>query len=87
MKGLNAKKVGLAFGFFFSGWHLGWIVLILIGFAQPLLDFIFWAHMISNPYQITGFNITQALTLVIITFIFGYLVGWIFSWIWNKLQK
>jgi hypothetical protein len=43
--------------------------------------------MISNPYQVTGFNITQSAILIIVTFIFGYIGGWIFAWLWNKMHN
>jgi hypothetical protein len=43
----NRNKVGLAIGALVGGWHLVWSLLVLIGWAQPILDFIFWAHMIK----------------------------------------
>jgi len=87
MKELHAQKVALVFGIFLSGWHLIWSLLILIGVAQPLLNFVFWMHMIVNPYQVTGFSLTQAVTLIIITFAVGYVGGWIFALLWNKMHK
>lgn len=84
---LNSSKTALTLGVLFSGVHIAWSVLILIGLAQPLLDFIFWAHMVANPYQVTGFNIISVVVLVVVTFGVGYLVGWMFSWIWNRLYK
>lgn len=84
---LKTQKVALSVGLFLGGWHVLWSVLILIGLAQPLLDFVFWMHMIANPYHVTGFALGQSLTLIIITFLFGYLCGWIFAWLWNKLHK
>lgn len=87
MKELNEKKVALTVGLFISGWHLIWSLFIIIGLAQILLDFIFWAHMISNPYQITGFTLTQSLILIIVTFVLGCLGGFIFAKVWNKTYK
>lgn len=87
MKELNTQKVALVFGFFLGGWHVLWSLLILLSFAQPLMDFIFWAHMIANPYHVTGFTLTQAVTLILVTFAVGYVLGWVFAWLWNKLHR
>lgn len=87
MKELNVQQVAMVTGCFLGGWHVVWSVLVLIGLAQPLMDFIFWVHMINNPYQVTPFTFTQSLTLIIVTFVVGYIGGWIFGWLWNKLHR
>ncbi len=87
MKKLHENKVALTVGLFFSGCHLVWSLLIAIGLAQILMDFVFWAHMIANPYIITGFTLTQSLTLIIVTFIIGYIGGFIFAKVWNTMHK
>ena len=87
MKELHTQKVALTVGVFIGGWHLVWSLLILIGLAQPLLNFIFWLHMLANPYQVTGFDITQALLLIIVTFSVGYAGGWVFATLWNTMHK
>lgn len=87
MKQLHAQKVALVVGVFLGGWHLAWSLLVILGLAQPLLDFVFWMHMIANPYRVTGFTLTQSLTLIIVTFIFGYILGFVFAWLWNMMHK
>lgn len=84
---LKVQKTALVLGVFFGLVHVMWSVLVLLGFAQPLMDFIFWAHMIVNPYHVTGFTLTQSIVLIIVTFGVGYLVGWFFAVLWNKLHK
>lgn len=84
---LNPSKVALTTGFLLGGWHLAWSILVALGLAQPLLDFIFGIHMIANPYQVTGFDITKAGMLIVITFLVGYVVGYIFANIWNSVHK
>lgn len=87
MKELNEKKVALTLGLFLGGWHLVWSVLIVLGFAQPLLNFIFWIHMLTTPVQVTGFELTKSAILTVVTFIVGYGVGFIFAKIWNKVHR
>lgn len=87
MKKLSENKVALAVGLFVSGCHLVWSLLIILGLAQPLLDFIFWAHMMVNPYRITGFTLTQSLILVVITFVVGYIGGFVFAKVCNATHK
>ncbi len=84
---LNPSKVALTLGVLVGGGHLGWSVLVALGLAQGLLDFIFWAHMIANPYQVIGFDATKVGTLVVITFAVGYGVGYIFASVWNKINR
>jgi len=83
---LNTSKVALTLSLLIGGAHVGWSVLVALGLSQSLMDFVFWAHMVANPYQVTGFNITQAGVLVVVTAGVGYGVGWIFATVWNKVH-
>jgi len=87
VKELNEDKVALTIGLFIGGWHLVWSLLIIIGLAQVFLDFIFWAHMIANPYKVTGFTLTQSLILIFATFVIGYIGGFVFAKVWNTTHK
>jgi len=70
-----------------AGWHLLWSLLVLLGWAQPLLDFIFWAHMIKSIYVVKAFDPIAALTLIVIAFISGYAFGFVGAILWNKLHS
>lgn len=83
---LDVKKTALTVGLFLGGWHLVWSILILIGLAQTLLDFVFWMHMITPPYHVTGFTLTQSGILIVVTFAIGYVGGWAFAWVWNRMH-
>lgn len=87
MKQLNPTKTALAFGLFFGGWHVVWSVLVLLGFAQTILNFIFWAHMVSSPLKTTGFSFMQSAVLISVTFVVGFVGGFIFAKLWNWLHK
>lgn len=87
MKALDTKKIAMTFGLLLGGWHLVWSILIFIGVAQAVIDFVFWIHMLSVPIQVTAFTYTQSLLLIIVTFVIGYAVGWIFALVWNKIHR
>lgn len=70
-----------------GGWHLLWSLFVVIGWAQPILDFIFWAHMIKPVYFVKPFDPAAATTLIVITAAIGYLFGFFGAVIWNKLHR
>jgi hypothetical protein len=83
----NPNKVGLVVGALIGGWHLLWALLVLLGWAQPIIDFIFWAHMIQPVYVVKPFNPLAAITLIVITAVLGYVFGFAGALIWNKLHR
>lgn len=84
---INPNKAGLALGFFFGGWHLLWSLLVALGWAQPLIDFIFWIHFIKPVYVIEPFNVGIALLLVAVTASIGYAIGCTFGLLWNRIHR
>jgi len=84
---MNQRRVGLVLGSFAGLVHLIWGVLIALGFAQPLLDFIYRMHSLNNPFTVGSFDLMRSLGLVIVTFLVGYVVGYAFAHLWNKLHK
>lgn len=84
---INANKVGLVFAAIIAGWHVCWSLLILMGWAQPFIDFIFWAHMIRSIYIVKPFDPVAALTLVGVTAAMGYVMGYFGAIVWNKLHR
>ena len=74
-------------GSFFAIFHLGWLILVAIGSAKPLIDFVLMLHHISFSYAIASFSLIPAIGLLIFTFVAGYIFGWIFAAVWNALKK
>jgi hypothetical protein len=68
-------------------WHLLWSLLVALGWAQGLINFIFWIHFIRPVYIIENFEIGRALLLIAVTSAIGYSVGWSFAMLWNKFHK
>ncbi|MGE5212627.1 MAG: hypothetical protein ACM3NN_02915 [Nitrospirota bacterium] len=82
----NPNKVGLVIAMLMGSWHVAWSLLVLIGWAQPILDFIFWAHMIKPVYLVKSFDPTAAVALIVITSVIGYVFGLAGAVIWNRLH-
>jgi len=86
MTHLDCHRTGLVVGLFIGGWHVIWSALVGIGWGQPLIDFILWAHMVHLPYVVGPFEIAAAVTLIVVTAVAGYAMGWVFAFIWNRLH-
>ena len=84
---MNTHKVALAVGAFAGLWHLTWSVLIALGLAEHLLNFVFRMHSLNNPYIVMPFNLGRSVGLVVTTFVIGYAVGTIFATIWNSIHS
>lgn len=82
----DKNKAGLVSGALLGGFHLVWTILVATGFAQAIYEFVLWAHMIHISIVIGPFDITAAVTLVIMTSIIGYVVGYVSAWVWNKVH-
>jgi hypothetical protein len=74
-------------GALIGSWHFVWSLLVGIGWAQPIIDFIFWAHMIKPVYVVKSFNLAATVTLIAITALIGYMFGFVGGVIWNKLHR
>jgi hypothetical protein len=84
---MDTKKFALALGSFVGVMHLMWAILVAIGFAGPLLNFIYEMHFLQIPFSIAPFSFGRALSLIVVSFAVAYAVGIIFGTIWNKVHK
>jgi hypothetical protein len=87
MTTLQPQKVGLALGSMVGLLHLVWSLIVAIGLAQPLVDFILKVHMVEAKHTILPFSFWSALTLVVVTFLIGYVVGYVFAVVWNRVNE
>ncbi len=87
MTTINPNKAGLVVGLILGGWHLLWALLVAVGLAQLLVDFIFWIHFFQRIIVVEPFDFTRALILVAVTTAIGYAIGYVFSVLWNRLHK
>ena len=84
---VDKNKAGLVFGALLGGFHLLWSLLVLFGIAQPIYNFILWAHMIHLALTIGPFSFTAAATLVVFTAVMGYVLGYVGAWVWNRVYR
>ena len=84
---LNAKRTGFALATMGAVFHLVWSILVALGLAQPLMDFIVRIHMLETADRVTDFSLSNAVLLIIVTSIIWGVFGYVFATIWNKLQK
>jgi hypothetical protein len=84
MKRVRPHIIGLVFAAFLAMWHTLWSLLVAVGVAQPVIDFVFRLHMITPPYKIAEFHLSTAVGLVLVTAGIGYLAGWAIGLIWNR---
>jgi len=84
---INPKKSALTFALLLGGLHVVWSVFVGFGWAQAMVNFSLWAHMISLPIVIKAFDFTASITVVIVASMVGYLIGHIFAKIWNRLHR
>jgi hypothetical protein len=83
---ISVGKSGLVLGVVMGGYHLCWSALVAAGWAQAVIDFVFWMHFIKPVFVVESFDIVRALILVGVTGAIGGLFGSIFAWIWNALH-
>jgi hypothetical protein len=84
---MNVCKAGLVLGFVLGGWHLCWSILVASGWAQSVIDFVFWMHFIKPVYVIEPFAIARAAILIVATAGLGFVIGSVFALVWNALHK
>ena len=84
---INAGKAGLVLGAVLGGWHLCWSILVAAGWAQPVINFVFWMHFIKPIYVIEPFEFVRAVILIVVTGGVGFVIGWVFALIWNALHR
>ena len=80
-------RFGLIFALFMAACHTVWAALVAVGWAQPVIDFLFWIHFIQPPYTIAPFAIWIAIVLVTVVSAIGFAIGYVFAFIWDRIGR
>ena len=49
---MSLFRTSMIGGLCLASLHFCWLILVLTGLAQPLLDLIFTLHMLNSPFQV-----------------------------------
>lgn len=85
MERIGVNRAGLTLAVVLAGLHVIWGVLVAIGVAQPLVDFVFRIHMMEADAVVGEFAFGPAILLLLVTAAVGYGVGVALALAWNML--
>jgi hypothetical protein len=84
---INPLKAGVTFGALLGGCHFFWSLLVALGGAQSLIDFLFWMHFIQPAFVVQPFSAAAAAALIVFMFIAGFVTAFLFAVLWNRLHR
>ena len=84
---MNLFRTSVIGGFCLASLHFCWALLVALGLAQPLMDFIFKLHMLNSPFLVQPFSLSLAAGLIGITFLIGCFYGAVFHFIKKRFTS
>ena len=87
MNRLRPMRTGGELALIAGVFHFCCAIMIAMGIAQPLLNWVFRLHMITPPYIVEEFAPLRAVGLVIYSSIMGFVTGAGFAWVWNRMHR
>ena len=85
MRQISVSRAAAAVGIVAAAWHAVWVLLVGLGWAKSVLDFIFELHFIKLSYALAPFSALAGMLLITLGFCGGALIGAIFAVAWNGL--
>lgn len=87
MRHLSMANAAVAVGTVFAAWHITWVILVGVGWATEVLNFILELHFLKVDFKLSPYSAFTAFSLVVLTFCVGALLGAIFALVWNWLTN
>ena len=87
MRHISPARAAIGVGTVIGLYHLLWVTIVALGWAQSGLDFILRLHFIELDLTIAPFAFATAASLIVLTFTLGALFGFIFALVWNWLGR
>jgi hypothetical protein len=84
---ITPHRAGLVLATLLGGWHLLWALLVAVGWAQAVLNFVFWIHFLNSPYTVVPFHAGIAVILILVTATLGYVIGYVLAVLWNWIHR
>lgn len=84
---MNLFRTSVIGGFCLASLHFCWALLVALGLAQPLMDFIFKLHMLNSPFLVQPFSLSLVAGLIGITFLIGCFYGAVFYFIKKRFTS
>lgn len=82
---VNKNRLGLFFASVYTVWYLSWVLLVVFGWAQPMLDGLFSAHFLSITYSLLPLTLPQTTLGILLCVVGGYIDGFIIGLLWNTI--
>lgn len=86
MGSVNPNRAGLVLATLLGGWHFLWALLVAAGWAQPVINFVFYIHFLSPGWMVGPFQAGIALVLVLVTAALGYAGGYLLGVLWKWIH-
>lgn len=83
MRSLEPTKTAAVLGVALGSWHGAWALLVLAGWAEPILGWILQLHFLELPVEVAPFNASTAIALVVLTTVIGFIGGFLVALAWN----
>jgi hypothetical protein len=81
----RAVRVGTTVAVLLAGWHILWAFLVAAGWAQAVVDVVFWMHFIQPTYVVLPFDFTTSAVLMVTTAALGFVTGYLITLLWTWL--